>query len=333
MKPKHKIIFIISDGHSGSTLLDLLLGTLPGIMSTGELIWLPWQTFRDGKMCTATPKQDICTCLRTFRECDVWGNVLQNLSKKIGYDVKYNPLSFDVSFFWEKKYSSYKKSLKYILIRRILKYAILLQQNWLINIINNSRKLQIDNTLILYDSIAQTTHLDYISDSSKDIFRAYAIWRRRPESVKIILLYKDAKSYASSGKHWKSKTPVKLRLKKWIHHYKNKYIPILKRMPGCEILTIKYDEIARNPDNARKSLANFLGIHCEKGSWQINTKNMHIVAGNPMRYGGKINIRYDDRWKTELNSKEIKMAENYEKRMQELIQSGDKNWQSFIRSA
>jgi hypothetical protein len=43
IKTKSKIIFIISAGHSGSTLLDLLIGTLPSVVSTGELIWLPWQ--------------------------------------------------------------------------------------------------------------------------------------------------------------------------------------------------------------------------------------------------------------------------------------------------
>ncbi len=35
------LIYIICPGHSGSTLLDMLLGSHPEIFSTGELINLP----------------------------------------------------------------------------------------------------------------------------------------------------------------------------------------------------------------------------------------------------------------------------------------------------
>ncbi|MFW5804266.1 MAG: hypothetical protein ACOCWG_03435 [bacterium] len=38
-----KLIYIISTGHSGSTLLDILLGTFNNVFSTGEFRYFTWQ--------------------------------------------------------------------------------------------------------------------------------------------------------------------------------------------------------------------------------------------------------------------------------------------------
>jgi|MTBAKSStandDraft_2_1061841.scaffolds.fasta_scaffold54323_1 hypothetical protein len=319
MQIKQKIIFIISAGHSGSTLLDLLIGTLPSVLSTGELIWLPWQTWRDGKKCNATPKQDICTCLKTFRECPVWGKVLKNLSGESGRDILKDPLSFNISFLRHKEYTS-DTSYKYRILRKLMSISILYHQKWITDSILTSQKESIDNTLMLYDNITKTLKISFIVDSSKDILRAYAVWKKRPNDVKIILLYKDAKSYAASGKHWGAQISMDNRLKQWLHAYQSHFVPILHKMKGCEIFPIKYNEIAQQPDIVRFRLANFIGAPIENNDkWQINTKMVHLVAGNPMRFKGQIDIKYDDRWQRELNLYEQRLAENYEDKMKFLV--------------
>ncbi len=331
MQIKPKVVFIISAGHSGSTLLDLLIGTLPGVVSTGELVWLPWQTWRDGKQCTAIPKQDVCTCLKTFRECLVWSNVLHNISIQSGLDILNKPLTYNISFLRNKKHTS-GSSYKHRVLRKIMKTAIIYNNNWITNLILNSEKESVNNTLMLYDNIAKTLNTPFIADSSKDILRAYAIWKKRPEDTNIILLYKDAKSYAASGKHWDFKAPIEKRLKEWFHGYQNTYVPILNKMSGCNILCVKYDDLASKPDVVRNTLANFIGTGCTDGNSQINTKNMHIVAGNPMRFKGVIDIKYDDRWRDELNSEELKLAEQYEEQMQNLISTLPTQWNTSTQS-
>ncbi|MCF8219763.1 MAG: hypothetical protein K9J21_12390, partial [Bacteroidales bacterium] len=88
-------------------------------------------------------------------------------------------------------------------------------------------------------------------DSSKDIFRAYAIWKERPDDTMVVLLHKDAKSFAASGKHWKTNASIQTRLSKWLHAYKATYIPVLKKMTGCRILSVKYDDLAMEPEQTR----------------------------------------------------------------------------------
>lgn len=71
-----KLIFISSLAHSGSTVLDLLLGSHPDIISLGE-IYSAIEEFNK--------PQRICTCGREVPNCRVWGPVRRELDKKSHY--------------------------------------------------------------------------------------------------------------------------------------------------------------------------------------------------------------------------------------------------------
>jgi len=62
------VVFIAGSGHSGSTLLDLMLGSSPGFFSTGELSqYQSTYGLSDG----AGP----CTCGDRIRDCSFWESV------------------------------------------------------------------------------------------------------------------------------------------------------------------------------------------------------------------------------------------------------------------
>ncbi len=50
-KDKFKLIYIASNGRSGSTLLDLLLGTHSNIWILGEFQNLPWELIEPRQTC------------------------------------------------------------------------------------------------------------------------------------------------------------------------------------------------------------------------------------------------------------------------------------------
>ena len=60
------VIYIAGAGHSGSTLLDLLLGSVPGVLSMGEVntIWS-----------RAAARRDHCSCGELLDDCTLWGAV------------------------------------------------------------------------------------------------------------------------------------------------------------------------------------------------------------------------------------------------------------------
>lgn len=71
-----KIIYIAGLGHSGSTILDMSLGTLPGVVGLGEL-----KTLMDDHS-RARHYTSICSCGKKATECIVWKDVPSLLEGK-----------------------------------------------------------------------------------------------------------------------------------------------------------------------------------------------------------------------------------------------------------
>ncbi len=63
-----KVLYIGGTGRSGSTILDNILGQVPGFFSVGELRYLWERGMVDNRL---------CGCGRPFRECPLWSSVLQ----------------------------------------------------------------------------------------------------------------------------------------------------------------------------------------------------------------------------------------------------------------
>ena len=68
-----KVIYIAGLGHSGSTLLDMSLGTLPSVIGLGEIKTILDPRTREGHFSSR------CSCGKQAMECDVWGKVPQLL--------------------------------------------------------------------------------------------------------------------------------------------------------------------------------------------------------------------------------------------------------------
>jgi len=73
---KPKVAFILGDGYSGSTLLDLILGSHSRMLSLGEID--SFDTFLE--------QNHTCTCFRSQRDCTFWQEVLRHLSELTGSD-------------------------------------------------------------------------------------------------------------------------------------------------------------------------------------------------------------------------------------------------------
>ena len=97
-----KIISIISKGHSGSTLCDILTGSLPRVFSTGECVYFPWQLSRNGGMCELG--QDFCSCGAKFSECNIWSKVIGSISQRVGFDILESPYHFPMAMYKNQIY-------------------------------------------------------------------------------------------------------------------------------------------------------------------------------------------------------------------------------------
>jgi hypothetical protein len=83
-----KYIYICSADHSGSTLLDLLLGSHPRAAPLGEISQLP------KNIALNTP----CTCGTAVRLCLVWRDVLCLMGEHLGTDLMRDPYALNLGY-------------------------------------------------------------------------------------------------------------------------------------------------------------------------------------------------------------------------------------------
>src|SRR5690606_37578476 len=101
-----KLVYIIAQGHTGSTLMDGILGTHPDFIPSGELRYLNWQWHRTQNETSSISAQNIYTCTLDFRECSFWSKVFDLIKNKSGADIVAEPTSFDTAYFNQFSYQN-----------------------------------------------------------------------------------------------------------------------------------------------------------------------------------------------------------------------------------
>lgn len=277
-----KVIFILSVGHSGSTLLDITLGQFSNTFSTGELKHLTWQYYRRINNLESTQK---CTCGNDFDNCEVWAKVFKNLAAYRNIHIKEIPEKLSIkhldslSFFEDPLFKKilrfvYKWSLHFSLLPSFLFRSFFKKTN--------------ENNVRLYKSIFDDNKsLDYIIDSSKDIIRFNEL--RKSFDVFPIILVRDINERMKSK--WVKES--KRTEKQWAHYY-NHLLPIIKKMDEKDYHIVSYDRFISNPKIIIEDLSKKININSEEFSKKIPMQNYHVVAGGGMRYTDEVNIILKD---------------------------------------
>ena len=86
-------IYIAGRGHSGSTLLTMLLARHRDVEAVGEMSLLSLQIARD----ETTRWVGRCSCGERPIDCSMWGKVLSDIESEEGVDFKSNPFAWRVS--------------------------------------------------------------------------------------------------------------------------------------------------------------------------------------------------------------------------------------------
>jgi hypothetical protein len=154
-------IYVCSAGHSGSTLLDLLLGAHSRAQSLGEISHLPKNVALNTD----------CSCGRAIRGCPVWHDVLRVMSSRIGLNIEVNPYAIDLGY--PKATDVIDRSHQtraYLLRRRLvlgLAYARYSLGVELPSVFIKSFQRSVDLNFLLYDIVGEVCGVDLVVDSCK----------------------------------------------------------------------------------------------------------------------------------------------------------------------
>lgn len=311
MQEKAKLVSILSQGHSGSTLLDFLIGSIPGTFSTGELIHLPWQLFRSNKDGASLENENVCTCRESIYNCKMWGPTLRDIEKKRNISFKENPYDFKLAVNGSNTFR--KRPLIYRVLTKIFYNTT---GSWFSNFTTHLYSLlfrkAISNNWLLFDTLCEKTDAEYIIDSSKDPLRYNLLRASRPKDVKVIVLIREIYGVANSGKNYGRKLDFNKSGNSWLKYYNKWTMNSLKGVEKEDCFIVNYRDLTENPELLRDELTSFLGLKKTPFNNEFHTNQFHLVKGNPMRYKKSFSIKYDEKWKKEISEKDYGLLKNYQ---------------------
>ena len=282
------VLYIGGCGRSGSTLLDLMLGQIPGLIPVGELRFI-WKR--------GLAENQLCGCGAVFRECEFW--------RAVGAEAFGG---------WDNVDADRLVALEHSVDRH--RYLPFLMLPWLWP--PYQRRLNEYSSLLvrLYRAIHRVSGGAVVVDSTKDPPFAFVLRRVRRLDLRVVHLVRDSRGVAFSWTKRVQKPervdtvdymdvyhPVGMSFR-WLVY--NLLLHVLERL-GVPRLLVRYESLVSAPRDELERILRHGGAQVtedglafvREGSVELGVH--HTVAGNPMRFDrGRITLRVDDEWRTKL---------------------------------
>lgn len=259
----YQVIYILGSGHSGSTLLDLLLGTHPQILSCGEL---------DNLARYRSSDKHRCACGEPVPHCSFWREVNGCLQER---DACLDRTDFDLPS-WRQV----------ILLSRARR--------------NDLARTYGGVNRELFGCLASVNQKSFIVDSSKQAQRLFFLERSKMIDLKVIHLVRDGRAVMNSflrkygsARWWRG-------IYRWTSP--NVVGLLLRRRFGSQRwLNISYEGLSAKTESTLTEICHFLDITYDPIMLNFKGRVAHNIAGNSgVLNSPTADIRMDQRWKYEL---------------------------------
>lgn len=261
------VIYILGLGHSGSTLLDKILGAPEEAFSLGEIrqwsknINRPELFYKEANL--------ECSCGEDIRCCQFYKEVTKDFKD-----------TFSIYAHLPLKY--YWKILMYLLFKNNIK----------------SVKVPGDDYIKFLDRVNQKEDIQIIIDSSKTLTNLMKLLNNNDKvNVKVIHLIRDVRGVANSYNKLKHYSFFGA-LVNWV--FVNKFYRWILDKCQFDYRVVYYDELSKNPDDSLQIIGEWLNLDLSNYIEKVRRTDYHQIAGNNMRFNEFQGIVYDDRWRTEL---------------------------------
>lgn len=290
------VVYIASVGYSGSTLLDMTLGSNKKIAGLGEAYLLSHYARRDNQ----------CTCGQTVSNCNFWSSVENELQKKYGAhtDLK----NFDLA----------SEGISQSIFRKIPSLAdiglVIGNEHLWALLCKISRSPQVfrqaaRNSIEIFEIAARIAEAEFIVDSSKYALPLKARYMELKERMKVIFLVRDGRGVCKSLMKRQDLT-MEEAAKKWNRFNWNLRL-VLKTIPNDQIYLLKYEDFCKDTNKQLALIGNFIGSDEKLAIHPLEKELSHDIGGNPMRFRrAEKEIALDESWKQIITSQELKIFDS-----------------------
>jgi Sulfotransferase domain len=281
------LVYVGGIGRSGSTLIERLLGELPGVCSVGEIVHLWRRNLVDDER---------CGCGAAFSACEFWRAVGDRAFGGWGAVDPAEVLSLKASVDRNRHVPQLlRSSPPPSLARRIAAYADLYHR--------------------LHAAIAEVSGCPVVVDASKHGSLAACLHHRYGQSMRVVHVVRDPRAVAYSwSKHVRRPEATTSSPEQQMARYsasraaaqwltQNAIFAALARR-GVATLRVRYEDFAAAPEKEFRKVAEFVG---HRGDIEFRADRLaphttgHAVSGNPMRFAtGPVEVRPDEAWRAGL---------------------------------
>lgn len=324
---KDILVHIIGSGHSGSTLLDMMLGGHSAISSIGESPYLRYNT-------NFETESDYCTCGKRVMACPFWSAVDAELRVMLGTGER--PALPDLQVSDIRVASLRDERGRFINdINRPFPYRSRLNEILLVLGSRPLRRLAAQASSevamhresgkglgLLYRAIRKAHGTPIIVDSTKDPGTFKNVWIEAGErDMRFILLVRDGRAVTASRMR-RDGFSMKRCAEVWrTEHLKRIAAQFTARRAPRRI--VHYEDLATDPEKVLRGLCDWLGLDFEPAMLEFR-ENRHNVGGNPMRFRKtERSVTLDERWRDELGAEDLATFERIAGRLNRSLGYGD----------
>jgi len=284
-----KVLFLGGVGRSGTTLLERVLGEVPGVCPLGEVVHL-WER--------GLERDERCGCGEAFSACPFW--------QAVGHAAFGGWDAVDPHRLRALRARVDRARVVPRLARRLLPTSL-----------QADVQEYAGYYARLYAAVAAHTGDELVVDSSKQVSLAFCLAHSPDVELVVARCVRDSRGVAYSwtkrvsrpeagdeATHMPQYSPLTVSL---IWNLHNAEFPLLPRLQ-VPLTTIRYEDFVHSPREVALGLLRFAGVDLpeealgfvdDRGAWL--QQPAHTVSGNPIRFrSGRLDFRHDDAWRREL---------------------------------
>ena len=275
-----RVVFIVGYGRSGSTLLDLMLGSAPGAVSAGELRNIWRRGFQQDQR---------CSCGASFSACPFWDAVVAQTFAEGIPDIE--------ATLALRRHANASRRVR----RRVVDP----------DAATDSEQRYLAIWQRLYRAVGQVGGAGVVIDSSKEARHAFSFAASDDIDARYIHLIRDGRAAAFSrtrakhrpevhgGGSMRVRNPFRSALR-W-RNVNNQIEWFARRVP--RLVRLRYEDLMADPLGALRNTVAALGLDLEYPDGLMRGREVmlppnHMVSGNPMRFqSGPVALREDTQWR------------------------------------
>lgn len=288
------VLYIVGAGRSGSTIVDNVIGQIPGYFSAGEVVYFWQRLLIEGRR---------CGCGQVGSDCEVWSQVIECLD---------NPDEAVAASMVAHARSE----------MRIRHVPAMLTERGMRRTRRHLGPEYRERLSVLYQAIAAVTDARVVVDSSKFPGYGRVVSDLPNVDARVLHLVRDPRAVAYSWMRKKAQPDTdalahmmqrrsRVVAPRWVTA--NLAAETLWRGESGTYARIRYEDFVADPQTTLDGALLDLGLDplpdniIEDGTVHLGTN--HTVSGNPSRFeNGNVQLRADDEWKTAMTDRDYRLV-------------------------